>query len=197
MALHTPSRLQLALMFCCIVSLGCGPMELPFCAGPSAPAVDATIVLTRLLPCRLQPTPWTASSTQWLSSIPWLTTSICSRCAVHLCMSSTCKRFPLACQPHGSMQQRVWATRTPFLSPNWSYECAAAPSPRMGVPALCLRGSCAPQAAGVRGCQPTIEAASLNASPLQEAKDAVPLYQSLPVQHLLAAVCDPALSCHK
>lgn len=48
----------------------------------------------------------------------------------------------------------------------------------------------------MQGCQPTIEAASLNASPLQEAKDAVSQYQSLPVQHLLAAVCYPAISCH-
>ena len=146
-AFHTQPRCQLALMFCCIVSPGCGPMKLSyFCAGPFTPVVNATIVLTRPLPCRLQPTPWMASSTQWLSSIPWLTTSICSRCAVHLCMSSTCKRFHLPASHMAACSNMCGQTTPPPQSlSNMSAQQAPPPG---WVPALGLHSSCSPQAAG-------------------------------------------------
>ena len=113
-ALHTQPRCQLALMFCCIVSPGCGPMKLSyFCAGPFTPVVNATIALTRAAALQAA-----ANSLDGIID----TVAVKHPLADYLNLLKVCcsplyeqhlQALPLACQPHGSVQQHVWAIHTP------------------------------------------------------------------------------------
>lgn len=148
--LHTQSWLQLALMFCCIISPGCGPMELrwllcwPLCfSGKRNDCLHQAAAL-QAAANSLDGIIDTVAVKHPLADYLNLLKVCCSPLhEQHLQGLST--RLP----PHGSVQQRVWATRTPSLSPNWSYECAAAPSPRMGAPCLVsVRQLCAASGSG-------------------------------------------------